>query len=131
MHNLAGTDPIYSPHAGQGANQCLEDAWTLFETIPAYDPANSISTQEFCEVCRKIAAKRNPVVTAIMQYALKQGEERVIRGAQDADEAQRLRDERLKAKWSDVESVNELFDGMLSSPFDDRGGYERVMHRQK
>lgn len=114
-----------TPHAGQGANQCIEDSWAVYEAIPSFDASEVVPTETLRKAFHAVAQKRQPPTSAVMREALKQGEKRVLRGSNATEDMQRQRDDMLRQKWNNVDDLTKEQDMMLKQPFEDLGGYQR------
>ncbi|KAK5053890.1 hypothetical protein LTR84_001852 [Exophiala bonariae] len=110
-----------SPHLGQGANQALEDCYTLSNALPSLDATDTdyegkIATlgAPLTEIFQRFAEKRQPRTAALVKGARAQGNQRVVTtGPEDC----RRRDEQIKAVWADSEAIRRKYDALLSEPF--------------
>ncbi len=68
---------------------------------------------------------RQGPTSQIVQAAREQGEVRVVKDK--SPDAQRKRDDLVRAKWQDVDMLNAVYDAMYKEPFEEKGGYAMVV----
>ncbi len=105
-----------SPHLGQGANQALEDCYHLTQLLPdlSMDMMMSIRTAELQNVFETFASKRQSRTAALVKGARMQGEIRVCDGGIKACIE---RDNIIRNRWKDIETMEANFDGLYNEPF--------------
>eukprot|EP01133_Synstelium_polycarpum_P012619 gene12618-14811_t len=103
-----------SPHLGQGANQCMEDAYVLCQSlVQSCSGSSNVTLDTLLQAFKQYEGIRIARNTMLVNKARAQGEVRVNASPEKCQERNAL----LAKTWSNVEVVETIFDSVYSVDF--------------
>ena len=100
----------------------------MAELLPGCDvsSANVLSSANLEAIFHRLASLRQGPTSKIVELAREQGRVRVVTDT-SSQAAWKKRNDNIRAKWADVETVKAFFDAMHNGPFDGKGGYAHAL----